>query len=54
MARHTWYCRWAGQDCENGWIWMIKADSVHGAELAEIVFVRRVVAMPGHNIERGK
>lgn len=30
---------------------MVKAHSIHGAELAEIIFVGGVVAVPGHNIE---
>lgn len=33
---------------------MVEGHSIHGAELAEVIFVGGVVAMPGNNIEGGE
>lgn len=49
LARIIGLTRKHGKDA---WVGMIVADSTDRVELLEVVLVRNVVALPGHNIER--
>ena len=51
--RATWERRRAGQDGEDGGVWMIKSGCIHRAELGQVVLVGRVVPVPGNDIEGG-
>lgn len=54
VSKLTWYSR---RDCQHGedrWIWVIKSHRVHGAELAQVILVWGVVAMPRNHIEWGE
>ncbi len=51
--RATWERRRAGQDGEDGGVWMIKSGCIHRAEHGQVVLVGRVVPVPGNDIEGG-
>jgi len=50
----TWRGAGHGEHSEDAWIWMVKCHGIHGAELAKVILVWDVVAVPGHHIEGGE
>src|SRR5690606_10378710 len=43
---------WRLQHQEDGWVRVIEADAAQRVEAAQVVFVGRIVAMPGNHVER--
>src|SRR5439155_1564586 len=48
----AWSLRRRGHDGEDRWIGMIEQQGAHRGEAPQVVFVRRVIAVPGDDIER--
>ena len=48
----TWIIALAGEHCENRRIWVFLADASNYDVVIQVVFTRRVVAIPGDHVER--
>lgn len=47
----TWHSTRHSEDGEDAGIWMVKGYRIHRAELAQVILVRHIVAMPGNDVE---
>jgi hypothetical protein len=48
----AWNCRWSTQHCVDRRVGVIEGDTIDAIESRHVVFVRRIVAVPGDDVER--